>query len=405
MVAPLDDASLMGPLYSRRLTSVLALWLAVGVAWLLLGMFVLTTSKLYQHGLHLFLMAPGLLAFILLSSLRRGWDGLLLLLLTLCITWAVLSLLWGGDITVLKRVLYIGLAANAFVALAGLNPSLFWRVLACSALCGGWLGWFALLSFYVLQGNPPASRVIGTGLLDHTILASHVVGLLGVMLFFMREYLSQALRGWPRWIGILGCLAFLLMSRSKGPLLALLVCLLLSYAWLPSRKSLVAGLGTIFAAILAVWIWPEQFLRGGVSFRPQLLQVAWEQLLASPWLGLGAGHAYLLPVPAAGQSYEHAHNLYVHMAIQLGVPGLALWLGLQVAVVARGWAARHSTAGQMLCAIWAFAAVALFTDGIGPWLKPREEWFTVWLPVFVALALMASQRQRPVVASDPEVQV
>lgn len=385
---------------SRRFTAVLTTWLAIGVAWLLLGMFLLPTSKLYQHGLHIFLMLPGLVTLLTIRQVRQAWDWLLLSLAVLSLLWAGLSILWGGDPGELKKALYIGLTANAFVALAALNARLFWQVLGCCALLGGWFAWFALFDFYVVQGRSLALRAVGFGLLNQTILASHVIGVLGVTLLFMREWLPQRLHGWPRWMGLLGCLSFLLMSRSKGPLLALLACLVLSYAWVPSRRVLVLGVCSLIAAILGAWLLPEQLLRGGLSFRPQLLQVAWGQFLLNPLLGLGVGVDYLLAVPVAGKSYEHAHNLYMHIAVQLGAVGLLFWLALQGAVAFRAWSARSLVAGQALCAILVFSMVALLTDGIGPWIKPREEWFTVWLPVFVCLALMASRRALSVPESE-----
>jgi O-antigen ligase len=265
--------------------------------------------------------------------------------------------------------------------------------LGCAVL-GSVLAWWSLFSFYAWQGQPLDMRIVATGLLNHTILASHVMGVMGLVLLFMRGWLPRRYQGWVWLFACLGYLVFLLMSRSKGPALALLVCLVLSGLWSGSRKAWLTGGFAIFAACLGAWLLPEQLLRGGLSYRPQLLEQAWELWLVNPWLGLGVGAEYQLLIAELGMDFDHAHNLYMHMAVQLGVVGVFFWVALQGAVAWRAWSMRASVPGQTLCAICCFSAVALLTDGIGPWVKPREEWFTVWLPVFLAFALFTPGQSR-----------
>src|SRR5690606_31099842 len=112
-------------------------WLAFGLSWMLLGMMLLPTSKLYQQGLILFLWLPGLLALGLSRSVRLAWNRPLAWSVLAVAVWAGLSVLWGGDQGRLKEILYVVLAANAFVAMAALDGRLFCRVVACSALAGG----------------------------------------------------------------------------------------------------------------------------------------------------------------------------------------------------------------------------------------------------------------------------
>lgn len=375
------------------LSRVLTPWLAFGFLWLLVGMFLLPTSKLYQQGLILFFWLPGLLALLAMPVVRRAWDWLLLLLLVLCAVWAGLSIAWGGEAGRLKELLYIGLAVNAVVALAALDARLLWRVLLGSALFCAAMAWWSLVDFYLLQDQPLDTRAVASGLLKHTILASHVMGVLGLALLFMRSWLPSRFPGWLWCLALLGYLVFMLMSRSKGPALALVLCLAISGLWSTFRWAWLAGGVALIVAVLGVWLLPEQLLRGGFSYRPQLLEQAWMLWQQNPLLGVGNGVEYQLPIAALNNSYDHAHNLYMHIAVHLGVVGLLLWLGLQAAVVWRAWSARTSAPGRTLCALCCFALLALLTDGIGPWVKPREEWFTVWLPVFLAFALFPTMAQ------------
>lgn len=369
--------------------AIFRLWLGIGLCWLLLGMQVLPSNKLYHQGLIAFSWLPGLLALLLVPQVRRSWDRALLALLVLFASWTVLSVFWGGDAGRLKIILYVFLAANAWVALAYLDSRLLWRLVAMSCLLTGLLSWAALISFYGWQARPLAHRVVALGHLDHTILASQVIGALGVLLLFLRDYLPARMRTWVWLIACLGVVVFLLMSKSKGPLLAFLGALACACICRPSRHTLWLLCSGILVTALAVWLVPEIVLRGGLSYRPQLLQAGYQQFLSHPWLGLGVGADYLLPVAELKKSFEHAHNLYLHIAIQFGSIGFALWSTLQLAVFIRTLAWRDSANGLALCALYGFSVVALFTDGIGPWVKPREEWFVVWLPLFICLAMTA----------------
>ena len=379
--------------------AIFRVWLGIGLCWLLLGMQVLPTNKLYHQGLIAFAWLPGLLALLIVPEVRRNWDRPLLALLMLFATWTALSVFWGGDAGRLKVILYVFLAANAWVALASLDSRLLWRLVAMSALLTGLLSWAALISFYGWHARPLGDRVVALGHLDHTILASQVIGASGLLLLFLREYLPARMRTWMWLVACLGIVVFLLMSKSKGPLLAFGGALAFACVCRPCRRTLLLLCCGISVAALAVWLMPEVLLRGGLSYRPQLLQAGYQQFLNHPWLGLGVGADYQLPVAELKTSFEHAHNLYMHIAIRFGSIGLALWLSLQLAVFLRILAWRDSANGLALCVLYGFSALALFTDGIGPWVKPREEWFVVWLPLFICLAMtagLAGSARKPV---------
>jgi O-antigen ligase len=256
------------------------------------------------------------------------------------------------------------------------------------------MAWWSLFSFYILRNHPLVDRVVATGLLDHTILASHVVGVLALALLFLRNWLPSSFPKLIWFLDLLGYLAFMLMSRSKGTILALVVCLAFSGVWSKFRWAWLAGGAALIAAVLGMWLMPEQLLRGGLSYRPQLLEQAWSLWKLNPLLGLGNGVEYQLPVVELNKTFDHAHNLYMHIAVQLGLVGVLLWFSLQGIVAWRAWSARATVQGRTLCAIFCFSGVALFTDGLGPRVKPREEWFTVWLPVFLAFALYPSLRSK-----------
>lgn len=382
-----------GFLNSVRRQDVIAYALLLGMLWFLLGMQLFSSSKFYHQGIILFFWLPGLLALFSVPDVRRSWDRPLFFLLMFAVAWGALSVAWGGEVKRLKVFLYVLLSANAFVAIATINARMLWRGIAVGALFGGFAAWFAIARFYIFDAHPLEERVIATGHLNHTIMASHVMGVLGILLFSLRRFLPGVFQRSAWGLACLGFLAFLIFSRSKGPLIAAMCALVFYILCIPSRKKVFFLLMGLFSALLLIWLFPDYLLRGGFSYRPELLAAGYDQFLRSPWLGIGVGAEYVLSVAGGRYSLEHAHNVYMHVLIQLGVVGLFLWCLLQGYVLVQAYRGRASVLGRMLVALFCFGAVALLTDGIGPWIKPREEWFTVWLPLFLCLSLLANKRE------------
>ena len=371
-------------------------WLSTGLLWWLAGMLLLSSHKLYQQGLIVLLWLPGLLALLSFAEVRRAWWQPGAACLALFTAWSAASVLWS-EVSVpakeLKIFLYLGLAANAVLAMALLDAARFWRVLAMLGVLVGLYAWSALLVFYGWQDRPWSARVVGTGLANHPILAAQLFCVMGIVLLFLRDHLPAWLRGLPWYVALLGYLAFLLLSQSKGPWMAALATLLLLPLWCRGYRPLVC-LGAAGVALVAVYVgWPDILLQRGLSFRPDLFAQALLKIQAQPWLGIGFDSPYALEVPALGLSYEHAHNLYLHIAVLLGLVGLGGWLLLQGWAALWAWRARSSVQGRLCLTLLCFSAVALFTDGVGPWVKPREEWFCIWLPLFLCLAGAALQRR------------
>jgi O-antigen ligase len=78
------------------------------------------------------------------------------------------------------------------------------------------------------------------------------------------------------------------------------------------------------------------------DLRPRLWQAAWERFQEAPWLGHGFGREVLAPafVPLTPQrshhpQLRHAHNMFIDMALEVGLVGLALFVALLAAIALR----------------------------------------------------------------------
>lgn len=376
----------------------LSRWAALGLLVLLCGAWVLPSSKLYHQALIVLLWLPALLALFLGDFRKLLRQPEMVLFIALSVWVMVVLAVKGGDdpLGEAKRPVYVLLSLLG-VLLASRGHCSMEALLRPAALLGGLFALISVLYFQFCSPTPPGQRLIAIGLWDKAIMAAHAVGALAVIGVFLsqkpRSFLWLALCV----VSALGYLAFLGINQTRGVWLALfMVPLVIAFAR-PTRFGMLAVIAVILLGVLAVlWI-PEVLMQRGLSFRPELLAGGGDHLLEHWGLGFGFDD-YQIVVPSTGEVFKHPHNMYLDLAIRLGVPGLLLFAMLWGCVAWRAWQNRAEPLGRALLALWVFSSVALQTDGIGLWLKPNADWLITWLPVALSLVLAARQSTDGVVS-------
>ncbi len=157
--------------------------------------------------------------------------------------------------------------------------------------------------------------------------------------------------GWVRIIQVVGLgLGFMgsVVSSARGALLALAAAWWGALAGAVSRRRLVLGtVGIVALLALAVglfaWLWPDRVARAlsGNDSRTVIWNGAWQAFSDRPWLGVGNDgyNAAIRSLVAQGRAVQpiegpdagHAHNAFLSLLVQYGIPGLTLylvWLGV-----------------------------------------------------------------------------
>jgi len=364
-------------------------WLGLGLVWFLAAIALAPSNKIYQQGLVLFLWLPTLaLAWsarqVLVQAWRRQpalWISVLLLL-----AWSGLSLAWspaedlGREI---KRLLYIMVFLLAFPLLAQLGLA---RIRQLLMLGSGLLAIAALVSivnFYGLQGESLLARLAGIGEISHPILGAYVVG--SAVLFLLYEPPRQ--RGLQLlWLVALACLgAFTMLSQSRGALLALVLTVIMAPLWFRDRHSRVFSMLAVVATGLALYAVYDVIAQRGSSYRPEIFHAVVDMIAAHPWTGLGLGAAY--DVSAVGMRFDHTHNMFTHVAVEMGLPGMLLWAMVWLLTLGEIIRARGTLFGKILLGLWVYSTLAMQFDAASLTGTPRAEWFISWLPVGLAMML------------------
>lgn len=371
------------------------LWFLMGIAWA-------SSNKIYQQALVVLLWLPGLLAMMLFHKhLLEVWrrNRVFCSFLLLFLTWAALSTLWTGaeePVRELKRVFYVGVFLASLALLSSQHPERIWQglALACAGLALACAA--SIYLFYIRDAQPLSARLEGIGQVGHPILGAYVMTL--VVIWGARFKPSGVWQSFLWGVLMLFALAFVLLGQSRGAMVALIAGI---SALLLLRGGRVVWVGGA-VVVLACWVGYELFapfiLARGLSYRPEIFQASLDMAMQNPFLGLGVGTDYRVVTFNYPEGFDHTHNGFTHVAVELGLPGVLLWVGLWLSAFHIVWQHRFSAEGRLVFGTLVVSLAALQFDAASLWGTPRAEWFIVWLPLALTLALIAqpySVRLRP----------
>lgn len=372
-----------GPWFSR--------WLVSGLFWLPVGMALTPGNRprsVYHWALALTLFLPGLVAL----CRRRGALARLWVLsppLQLCLlllVWSGVTLLWASGPQLVERLkapIFVVLYLSAWLAWSARRiRSQVHLLVWCIGIALSAAALLAMIAFpwrdIVWQ-----HRMIGLALLDGPNLSAYVMAC--AFLWLTQLVPSERL---PRALSVIAMLILLVFvgwTGSRGSWVALAACTVGMALWRGDRITRWLAIAAMAVASLVLLAMPSELLERGLSYRPQIFRQALAFIQARPWAGLGLGSDY--QVVAGNQLLTHSHNIFTNVAIEIGLPGLLLWLLLWAWMGWQGWRHRRQPLGGVLLVTWVFASVALQVDGPSFLQSPRPEWLLTWMPLAIALQL------------------
>ena len=195
--------------------------------------------------------------------------------------------------------------------------------------------------------------VIVADTIHPNVMAGSLVILLPIPLAWL-FFSWRVIKGWQRLLAIaavLGMSSVLILTKSRGAwmafALALVFMILLRWRW-GWVSILVGGLaGGIGVYILGFNTLIDFLLRsdtiGGVDGRIEVWSRAIYMIQDFPFTGIGMGTftkvadtLYPFFTASPGQ-VAHAHNLFLQIAVDLGIPGLIAWLAVLLLGVTQAW--------------------------------------------------------------------
>jgi O-antigen ligase len=317
-------------------------------------------------------------AVLVQRDVRLAWPVWALIL------WSGLTLLWGeGDA---RRVGAFALGAVCtLLFMAALRQAL--RDPAALRRLGTLLIWAGAVNalWSMVRGlvlHTIAPQLLGWGITHHPILGASVMA--AALLTALARALAET-RG--RWLHAAACLvmaAFILLTESRGPLLACTLAALVIVLGGPWRRQ--AGLVMMTGCVLltrepAAW---RQHQLGVLLDRGDHHRFeAWSRTLALIRQRPLFGHGLAANLDLPGITFPH--DLYLGVLFYSGLAGGCLFAALALTVTARLCRMPPGADRLWLGALWVNALVAGLTD-LGQITKgPGALWLIVWLPVGMIL--------------------
>jgi O-antigen ligase len=259
----------------------------------------------------------------------------------------MVTLLWAEDLNraviilqtyALRFILFLFLIPNEIRTRHNLNGLMNTLALA------GWVLMAASAVTVLLEGYTPGTRLKVFGMNENGMGILALVTMIGVL--WQAVQLSQRHQWLKKLVSstfLLGTIALVAMSGSRGSAVSLVVTLLAFCFWKPTRSWGVIGLIVlVLGLILAPFLFSttlERFaiergdtLLGG---REALWQASWKLILDHPWDGVGIGNAPDAIIPYArllrsvlGYKRVVVHSPPLTIWVETGIVGILLFLGV-----------------------------------------------------------------------------
>ncbi|HEX7974699.1 MAG TPA: O-antigen ligase family protein, partial [Anaerolineales bacterium] len=150
---------------------------------------------------------------------------------------------------------------------------------------------------------------------------------------------------------VLVMIVVLFLTQSRGAWVALgvvliaLIALRWRWGWVGFPLGLLAGIGlaSVFGFTRLIEIMAASATIGGLDGRAEIWSRALYMIRDFPFTGIGMGsfgkvadslYPFFLYSPG---SVPHAHNLFLQIAVDLGIPGLIAWTATLVLMIASAW--------------------------------------------------------------------
>jgi O-antigen ligase len=352
---------------------------------LIAAAFTLPTEPAYA--LVFYVTAVTALVFYVRGGRRFVWADPAIVLGFSLIVFSGLSVAWGiDDENRAGRFALDSVATLVFLVcmLAAFHMTV-WRERVGLWLTAAGAANAAFAIVVAFATHPADPRLHGWGVTKHPILGASVmaVAYLSALFRFLRG-------GTERWLALAGVVltaAFILMTESRGPLLAVVVATVFLCAAGPWRRWACA---VLVAVAVGWWALPASvqqhgeavLVHRGTSHRLEIWDYTLRMIGDRPLLGHGLAANLHLNV---GEDITFPHDLYLSLLFYTGVVGLLLFAGFAGLLAWRLWLRRGRQETLWIAALGINALLSGLTD-LGQITKgPGPIWFIVWLPLGLAL--------------------
>lgn len=382
-------------------------WVALGLFIQLAGLCLITDGSRYANNVYLGLFLPTLLLSFFVLKEMPVWRQPATWLFVTLLGWVALIAVFhpGSAVTPgrwLKVVALVALYVGAIAYLVSQKRLLEWVLIgfvAVAAVCA-WGSIFNALSFTDFGGSLKGLRLSNWGWLGLADFKNPIVSAFyyGVALSTAVFFIVGVHSVWAKVLlvlGIIGLALYMFFTFSRGVWGASVVSVAIIIL-LQRPKSLLPLLGLLIAVSISIAVFvPDGYLAlgRGMSYRDDIW-LQWLTEFNGFWLyGAGAGAEFKTCLTAVNRCLNQAHSLYLQFFYEFGITGITVLLLLCVALIHKGWRARHQLFAPLGLSLLAFALVSSVANFYDVFPRPGVYWIVFWLPVGILIGLSTTPKQ------------
>jgi O-antigen ligase len=227
-------------------------------------------------------------------------------------------------------------------------------------------------------------RLQGWGETRQAILGASIIG--NCLVFTLHRLLSEQRQRWKLGVVAALLLGFIVLSGSRGPLVAVFGASLVLGVWQPWRWQLRAAVVLVLVAAALWFLVPgishtlvSDLGERGMSYRPEIWRFTLARVAERPWFGWG------LAANLGLAQFPFPHSLYLSALFYSGIVGFALLMVL-IAAITVGLLRKPDVADRrLLQALWVNALLSGVTDLGQVANGPGALWYIFWLPALLSI--------------------
>jgi O-antigen ligase len=321
----------------------------------------------------------------------------------------VLSILWCESAQIsdfliyFRRLLYILLFIGLTIHWMRREP-LFFNIFLMAFVFTAAASAIFYIAHFSVHFEFLQTRLVGNGTLRNPIRASSIYGIAVFSAIYLHEFYNKKSLKRLFAAAVVPPFMFILISQSRGPILALVLSL--GSSWIFQRtfsnrvfgKKILVFLGVLFCGGIAFFlsrpdVFKFFFVERGFAYRFEI----WGKILskALPAIVFGQGlTADTNTVMADGTLFIHPHSVYVATLYYGGITGLALLIAVIGWTVKTGTANSRSPIGGLCLGSMIFGALCIATDGNVVIQHPKPFWVFFWFPIAIAAYIESMAREK-----------
>jgi len=342
-------------------------------------MYAAPTSKLANIGFYLLVLLPIILAVPSLIKDKEYSRYIRPFIITFTV-WLLLMVVgldaeWGTFGKKVRHAFYVLVFISAiYYALSSKLMSvnkiiayMFWITVVYSII--------SMMVYYGWYGRSLNARLIPVLRFDSPIFVADLLSVYGVSLIYLMLQKNKYLQLFLVLVVIL-FLQYFYNARSALVALCFGLFVMLMMSRMQYKKIIFLIIFVLLACYLMMSAYYGNLLHRGGSYRIDIWMSGIEKALdCSLWFGCGLGGEQGIKI-AAGNVFQHAHNVFIVHLINTGIVGLLTLLMPLTYIFAKGWKGEPAMVFGLLTGV-----VALFFDGRELITNPNSLWFIFWLPL------------------------